>query len=157
MGKKMHANTRQMGRDLGDRASSHTWTAQGSLTRAAFLPIASPLHPQSIEMADAHRNRDLPLGDLFEHHTAWALWVLLKHLPHEGHLNSAKLSPRIKGWTSIFSEGTLAQGEGHDFILLKTCFRMKCAPSLLEGKGHFYPQENQRVQLKNSKPCQKYV
>jgi len=108
-------------------------------------------------MADAHRHRDLPLGDLCEHHTAGARRVLLKHLPHEGHRNRAKLSPRLTGWTALFSEGTLAQGEGHDVILLKTCFRMQSAPALFEGKVHFYPQENQRVQLKNSKSCRKSV
>jgi hypothetical protein len=49
----------------------------------------------------------------------------------------------------------LAQGEGHDFILLNVNFRMQSAPSPLWSNGHFYLQENQGVRLKNSKSCQK--
>jgi hypothetical protein len=34
---------------------------------------------------------------------------------------------------------------------------MKSAPSPLWGKGHFYPQENQGIRLKNSRPCRMSV
>src|SRR5882724_8438673 len=108
-------------------------------------------------MAHAHCYRNLTLGHLVEHHTAWALRVLVEHLPHKGYRNGSKLSPSLKRWTCTLSEGMLAQGEGHDFILLAICCRMKSALSLLDGKGHFYPQENQLVQLKNPESCQKYV
>ena len=37
----------------------------------------------------------------FEHDTAWALWVLVEHLPHQGHLHDAQLSPGLKRWTCI--------------------------------------------------------
>src|SRR6266849_9245514 len=98
-------------------------------------------------MTDAHRHRDVTLGDLCEHHTAWALRVLVEHLPHEGHLNDAKLAASLTRWTCTIGEGRLAQGEGHDVILLAICFRMKAARSPCEGNGHFYPQENPWVRL----------
>src|SRR5215831_16960665 len=81
----------------------------------------------------------------------------MEDLPHQGHLHDAQLSPRLKWWTCTLHEGRLAQGEGHDFILLEIRFRMKSALSPLEGKGYFYLQENQWVQLKSSKSCQKHV
>src|SRR5438270_12425344 len=62
-----------------------------------------------------------------------------------------------QGWTCILNEGTLARGEGHDVILLEIRFRMQSAPSSLWSKVCFYPQENQWVRLKNSKPCRMSV
>src|SRR6266852_6350638 len=73
-------------------------------------------------MTDAHRHRDVTLGDLCEHHTAWALRVLVEHLPHEGHLNDAQLAASLTRWTCPLGEGRLAQGEGHDVILLDVRF-----------------------------------
>jgi hypothetical protein len=143
MGKEMHADTRQMGCDLDYRSASTHRTDQGGVAGAAFAPIQFPLHPQPVEMADTHCYRNLTLGHLVEHHTAWALRVLVEHLPHKGYRNGSKLSPSLKRWTCTLSEGMLAQGEGHDFILLAICCRMKSALLPLEGKGHFYPQENQ--------------
>src|SRR5215831_19963398 len=81
----------------------------------------------------------------------------MEDLPHQGHLHDAQLSPRLKWWTCTLHEGSLAQGEGHDFILLEIRFRMKSALSPLAGNGHFYPKENQWVRLKSSKSCQKSV
>ena len=89
MGKEMHARTRQMRRDLDDRGARTNRAAACGLTRAAFAPIQVPLYPQPIEMAHAHRNRDLTLGDLVEDHTAWALRLLVEDLPHQGHLHDA--------------------------------------------------------------------
>jgi hypothetical protein len=148
MGKKMHADVRQMGRDLDHRSARTPRTAQGSLARAAFAPIQVPPRPQPIEMADAHRHWHLTLGDLFEHHTARTRRVLVEHLPHQGYLNGAKLSPSRNRWTCALNESRLTQGKGHHFILLKISFRMKSAPLPLRGNGHFYPKENQGVQLK---------
>ena len=45
------------------------------------------------------------------------------------HLNGAKLSPSHKRWTCTRCEGRLAQGEGHNFILLEICSRRKSASS----------------------------
>src|SRR5207302_9276288 len=104
-----------------------------------------------------HRHRGLTLGDLVEHYTARALRGLVEQCPQKRHFNSAKLSPSIKGWTCILNEGTLARGEGHDVILLEIRFRMQSAPSSLWSKVCFYPQENQWVRLKNSKPCRMSV
>jgi hypothetical protein len=38
---------------------------------------------------------------------------------------------------------TLAEGQGHDFLLLQPYFRMKSAHSPLQGNVHFYSQQNQ--------------
>jgi hypothetical protein len=119
MGKKMHTDARQTGRDLDHRSARTHRTAQGGVARAAFAPIQVPLRPQPIEMADAHCHRHLALGDLFEHHTARTRRVLVEHLPHQGHLNGAKLSPRRNRWTGALSESRLTQGKGHNFILPK--------------------------------------
>jgi hypothetical protein len=78
-------------------------------------------------MAQAHRKRYLPLAELVEEHPARALRILLEHAPHQGLLNVAQLSARIKGWTWLVSEGTLASDELHGFI------------GLDHGVGHFWP------------------
>jgi hypothetical protein len=70
-------------------------------------------------MAKAHRNRSLPLADLVEEHPARAPRILLEHALQQGLLNFAQLSARIKGWTWLVSEGTLASDELHGFILLE--------------------------------------
>jgi len=108
-------------------------------------------------MADAHRNRCVTLGDLVEQHPARALRGLVEHCPPQCRFHGAKRSPCIKGWPCFLSEGTLARGEGHDFLLLEIHFRMKSAPSLFCGKVYFYPQENHWVRLKNSKLCRMSV
>ena len=99
MGQAMHTDTRQRGRALDQRCPRPPQTAQGGVTRAAFAPIQLPLRPQPVERTDAHRNRDVTLGDLFAHHTAWALWVLVEYLPHQGHLHNAKRPPTLKRGT----------------------------------------------------------
>src|SRR4030095_7970410 len=138
-----------MRRECNDFCARENRPAPSHLARAPFPPIELPLDPQPVEMADTDRNRGLSLGNLCEQHTARTHRVLVEPLPQQGGFNFAKLSPGITGWTYRLSEGTLAWGEGHDVILLETCFRMKSAPSPLWGKGHFYPQENQRVRFKN--------
>jgi len=50
-------------------------------------------------MANAYRNRYLPLADLGEQHPARAFRVLVEQGPQQGLLNLAKLSPTTKGWT----------------------------------------------------------
>src|SRR5262249_22440969 len=129
VGEEMHPDKRQMGRDLHQCCTRTRRMAQGGVTGAAFTPIQVPLHPQSVEMANAHRHRNLTLSNLFEHDTAWALRVLVEHLPHQGHLHDAQLSPGLKRWTCILRACRLAQGDGHDVILLEICYRMKSAPS----------------------------
>src|SRR6266568_3842994 len=90
-----------------------------SLTRAALATIEPPSDPPAVDMAKAHRNRSLPLADLVEEHPARALRILLEHAPQQGLLNFAQLSARIKGWTWLVSEVTLASDELHGFILLE--------------------------------------
>ena len=114
--------------DFGARGNR---PAPSHLARAAFAPIAPPLDPQPVEMADTYRNRGLSLGNVCEQHTARTRRVLVEPLPQQGCFNFAKLSPSITGETYRLSEGTLAWGEGHDGILLESCFRMKSAPSPL--------------------------
>jgi len=67
----------------------------------------------------------------------------MEQLPHQGYRNGSKRSPSLTRWTCTLSEGMLAQGDGHDFILLDICFRMQSTLVPFEGKSHFYPQENQ--------------
>src|SRR5678816_3605201 len=88
-----------MGRDLEHRSARTHRTAQRGLARAPFAPVQVPLCSQAVKMADAHRNWDLTPGDLCEYHTTWARRVLVEQLPHQGHLNGAKLSPSLKRWT----------------------------------------------------------
>src|SRR5229473_756845 len=106
-------------RELGHHRARGNRPRAFSLTRASLAPIASPGGPPPVDMTKAHRKRSLPLGDLVEKHSARALRLLLEQGPQQGLLNFAKLSSTIKGWTCIFSEVTLAEGELHDFILLE--------------------------------------
>ena len=78
MRKEMYANTRQMGRDLGDRGARGTRWAPCRLARAPLPPIEAPLQPQPIDLADTHRDRDLPLGDRVEQDTTRALRLLVE-------------------------------------------------------------------------------
>src|SRR6516165_9406207 len=75
------AHKRQTGYDADDLcARGHRQTAH-SVARTALGPIECPLHPQPIEMADAHRHQHLPLGGLCEQLTARALRGLVEQLP----------------------------------------------------------------------------
>jgi hypothetical protein len=89
-------------------------------------------------MADAYLKRCRTLGDLIAQHPTGALRVLVEYMPHEGHLHDAELSASLQRWTGTLSEGMLAQGEGHDFILLDIDFRMQSAPLPLGSNGYFY-------------------
>src|SRR5215510_9936803 len=64
MGKKMHAHTRQMRRDLDQRPACGG--AAGRVPRASLAPIALPCGSQPMEMAHAHRHRYLHVDDLVE-------------------------------------------------------------------------------------------
>jgi hypothetical protein len=88
-------------------------------------------------MANAHLDAGLTLGHLVEHHSAGTLGVLVEKLPQQGDLYKAELSSRLTGWTWLRTGGRLAQGEGHDIILLKRSFRMKSAQSPSTGQGPF--------------------
>jgi len=115
----MHPDTRHMGRDPDDLCARGNRPMPPSVTRAALVTIEPPSDPPAVDMAKAHRNRYLPLADLVEEHPARALRILLEHAPQQGLLNFAQLSARIKGWTWLFSEVTLASDELHGFILLE--------------------------------------
>jgi len=97
IGKKMHPDTRQMGRERHDFCARGNRPAPSRLARATFSPIELPLDPQPVEMADAHRNRGLSLGDLCEQHPARTRRVLVEPLPQQGRFTFAKLSPSITG------------------------------------------------------------
>jgi hypothetical protein len=45
------------------------------------------------------------------------LRVVVENGPHEDLIDLAKLSTGINGWTWRLSEGTVAWGEVHDFLL----------------------------------------
>ena len=47
-------------------------------------------------MAHAHVHGDLTLDNLVAHDPAWALRVLVEHLPHDGQLNGAEFPARLK-------------------------------------------------------------
>src|SRR5215813_423648 len=79
MGKQMHAHTRQMRRDLDQRTTSGG--AACRVARASLGPIALPCSSQPIEMAHAHRNHSLPVGDLIEQYPGRALRVFVKEFP----------------------------------------------------------------------------
>jgi hypothetical protein len=64
MGKKMHAHTRQMRRNLDQCTASGC--AAGCVARASLMPIALPCGAQPIEMAYAHPHRSLHVDDLVE-------------------------------------------------------------------------------------------
>jgi len=82
--KEMHAYKRQMGCDLDQRPDRTNRTAPAALARSAFGPIQLPFGPQAVEMAHAHVHGDLTLDHLVAHDPAWALRVLVEHLPHYG-------------------------------------------------------------------------
>ena len=100
MGKQMHAHTRQMGRDPDDLCArgNRPMACQRGCGRP-LRTIEPPCSPPPVEMANAHRNRSLPLGDLVEEHPARARWVLLEQAPQQGLLNFTQLAPSTKGWT----------------------------------------------------------
>jgi hypothetical protein len=62
MGKKMHTHIRQMRRNLDQGAASGG--AACHVARASLAAIALPGDSQPIEMAHAHRQRSLHVGDL---------------------------------------------------------------------------------------------
>ena len=103
--------------------------SRSGASRAALAPIQLPFDAQPVEMADASLKRCRTLGDLVAQHPTGALRVLVESLPHEGHLNDTELSASLKRWTCTLSEGRLAQGDGHDCILLDIDFRMQSAHS----------------------------
>jgi hypothetical protein len=100
-------------------------------------PIALPLHPQSIEMANAQRYPSLTLGHLVEHDAAGTPGVFVEELPQQGDLQNAELCARCKRWTSILTGGRLAQGEGHDVSLLKRSVQDEVCTFALNGQGPF--------------------
>jgi hypothetical protein len=140
LGKKMHPHTRETGGDVDDLCTRGRRRVACGSAWAALTTIEMPCGPPPIEMADAHRHRSLPLGDLVEQHPARALRVLMEQGPQQGLLHLAKLAPSTKGWTCILIEDTLTRGEGHGFILLTIQFRMQSAPSPSGVNGYFYPQ-----------------
>src|SRR6266446_2634658 len=157
LGKQMHTHTRHLGCDPDDFCARGHRPITVSATRAALRTIEPPGGSPPIDMAQVHRNRQLPLGDLIEQHPARALWLLLEQAPQQSLLNFTELSSRTKRWTRNLSEVILLQGEWHGFILLEQDFRMKSVHSLLQVNAHFYPQQNQLIRNKISKPCRKRV
>src|SRR5467141_1073212 len=157
MGKQMPTHTRHLGCDPDDFCARGHRPITVSATRAALRTIEPPGGSPPIDMAQVHRNRQLPLGDLIEQHPARALWLLLEQAPQQSLLNFTELSSRTKRWTRNLSEVILLQGEWHGFILLEQDFRMKSVHSLLQVNAHFYPQQNQLIRNKISKPCRKRV
>src|SRR6266446_6365223 len=155
LGKQMHTHTRHLGCDPDDFCARGHRPITVSATRAALRTIEPPGGSPPIDMAQVHRNRQLPLGDLIEQHPARALWLLLEQAPQQSLLNFTELSSRTKRWTRNLSEVILLQGEWHGFILLEQDFRMKSVHSLLQVNAHFYPQQNQLIRNKISKPCRK--
>ena len=76
MGKKMHAHIRQMRRDLDQRTASGG--AACRVARASLASIALPCGSQPIEMAHAHRQRSLHVGDLVEQCPGRALRIFVQ-------------------------------------------------------------------------------
>src|SRR5262249_23025386 len=155
--KQMHPHTRQTGRHLDDLCARGNKPIAFGWPGTAPATIEPPCGPPPIDMTQAHRKRDLPLGDLVEEQPARAGRVLVEQCPQQGLLHLAELAPCIKGWTCICSTITLAWGKGHDFILLKRYFRMKSAHSPLQIHIHFYSQQNQCIRAKTLKSGRKCV
>src|SRR6266705_1026073 len=99
MGKQMHAHKREMGRDPVDRCDRGHRLMACRLLRAALGTIEPPYSPPPVEMANTHRNRSLPVGDLVEEHPTRARRVLVEQVPQQGLLNFTQLAPSTKGWT----------------------------------------------------------
>jgi hypothetical protein len=99
MRQEMHAHTRQTGPDADDRCSRDSRPRGWRLTRTSLAPIALPLDPPPIALAQADRHRSLPLRGLVESQPARALWVCLEQAPQQGLLQVAELSAGTKRWT----------------------------------------------------------
>ena len=76
MGKKMHAHIRQMRRNLDQRTASSG--AACPVARASLASIALPCGSQPIEMAHAHRQCSLHVGDLVEQCPGRALRIFVQ-------------------------------------------------------------------------------
>ena len=108
---EMHADTRQMGRDLDQRPAGTHRTAQAAVARSAFGPMQLPLDPQAVEMAYAPVHGDRALGTLVEDLPAGALRMLVEYLPPPGQCHDTEFPARLKGWTGRLHQGRLAQGD----------------------------------------------
>jgi hypothetical protein len=99
MRQEMHAHTRQTEPDADDRCSRDSRPRGWRVTRTSLAPIALPLDPPPIALAQADRHRSLPLRGLVESQPARALWVCLEQAPQQGLLQVAELSAGTKRWT----------------------------------------------------------
>jgi hypothetical protein len=92
---------------------------------AALGSIALPPPPPPIEMAHTDLQGRMSLEHLIEQESTRALRFVLEHIPHHGLLDGTKLSAGTKGWTCTWMRRMLAEGEGHDVILLDTSLWIK--------------------------------
>ena len=76
MGQKMHAHRRQMRRHLDQGPASGG--AAGHVARASLAAIALPCGAPPIEMAHAHRQRSLHVGDLVKQCPGRALRIFVQ-------------------------------------------------------------------------------
>jgi hypothetical protein len=111
------AHQRQLGCHVDDGGFRDPARRRPRAARASLGSRVLPSGSPAVDLAQADLDWGLALGHLIEQHPSWTLRVVVENGPHEDLIDLAKLSTGINGWTWRLSEGTVAWGEVHDFLL----------------------------------------